>query len=81
MESHHRFRQRESCWLDVFSVAFFPTLLENCEGEGYEFFLSTSIAKAFFEKSLNATVISLIPKVSGAVDIKNFRPISLVASV
>uniref|UniRef100_A0A7C9AA13 Reverse transcriptase domain-containing protein n=1 Tax=Opuntia streptacantha TaxID=393608 RepID=A0A7C9AA13_OPUST len=34
-----------------------------------------------FEKSLNATFISLIPKVAGAVDIKDFRPISLLGSV
>ena len=34
-----------------------------------------------FEKSLNATFICLIPKVAGAVDIKDFRPISVVGSV
>ena len=34
-----------------------------------------------FEKSLNATFISLIPKVACAVDIKDFRHISLVESV
>ena len=34
-----------------------------------------------FEKSLNATVISLLPKVARAVDISKFRPISLVGSV
>ena len=35
----------------------------------------------FFEKSLNATFINLIHKVGGAVDLKDFRPISLVGSV
>ena len=31
-----------------------------------------------FEKSLNATFIALIPKKAAAVDVKDFRPISLV---
>ena len=31
-----------------------------------------------FEKCLNATVIALIQKKSGATDLKDFRPISLV---
>ena len=31
-----------------------------------------------FEKSLNATFIALIPKKDAAVEIKDFRPISLV---
>ena len=35
-------------------------------------------AKGMFEKSLNATFISLIPKKLGAVDIEKFQPISLV---
>ena len=34
-----------------------------------------------FEKSLNATFITLLPKVAGAEDIYKFRPISLVGSV
>jgi hypothetical protein len=34
-----------------------------------------------FVKSINATFIALIPKESGAVDIKDFRPISLVSGV
>jgi len=38
-------------------------------------------SKGVFEKSLNATFISLIPKVAGAVDFKDFRPISLEGSV
>ena len=34
-----------------------------------------------FEKSINATFIALIPKKMGAVEIKDFRPISLVNGV
>ena len=37
--------------------------------------------KGTSEKSLNATFISLLPKVIGAVDISKFKPISLVGSV
>jgi tripartite-type tricarboxylate transporter receptor subunit TctC len=32
-------------------------------------------------KSINSTFVSLIPKKAGVVDIKDFRPISLVRSV
>jgi exonuclease III len=38
-------------------------------------------SKASFQKSLNATFIALIPKKVGAVDLKDFRPISLVGVV
>lgn len=34
-----------------------------------------------FEKSLNATFISLSPKKAGAVDVKDFRSIILVGGV
>ena len=34
-----------------------------------------------FEKSLNATFIALIPKKAAAMEIKDFRPISLVRGV
>jgi hypothetical protein len=34
-----------------------------------------------FENSLNATFISLIPKVVGASELKDFRPISLVSGI
>ena len=34
-----------------------------------------------FERSLNASFLTLIPKKSDAVNIKDFRPISLVGSV
>jgi hypothetical protein len=34
-----------------------------------------------FEKSLNATFVSLIPKKAGAVELKDFRPISLIGEM
>ena len=34
--------------------------------------------KGKFEKSLNATFITLIPKKNAAIEVKDFRPISLV---
>ena len=34
-----------------------------------------------FERSLNASFLSLIPKKNNALSIKDFRPISLVGSV
>ena len=38
-------------------------------------------AHAVFEKSLNATFLALIPKKNDAVDVKDFRPISLVGGL
>ena len=38
-------------------------------------------ARGKFEKSLNATFISLIPKKPGASDLKDYRPISVVGGV
>ena len=38
-------------------------------------------AKGQFEKSLNATFISLIPKKNPAIEVKDFHPISLVGGV
>ena len=55
-------------------------MLEYCEGGGYGLFFDFH-RNGFFEKSLNATFISLIPKVARVVDLKDFRPISLVGSV
>ena len=38
-------------------------------------------AHAVFEKSLNATFLALIPKKIDVVDVKAFRPISLVGGL
>lgn len=37
--------------------------------------------RSFFEKSLNATFVALIPKKVGAEELKDFRPISLIGGV
>jgi hypothetical protein len=37
--------------------------------------------RGFFEKSLNALFIFLIPKILGAIVLKDFRPISLVGGI
>lgn len=34
-----------------------------------------------FERSLNATYVALIPKRAGAVELRDFRPISLISGV
>lgn len=34
-----------------------------------------------FEKSLNATFIALVPKKAGAMELTDFRPISLIGGV
>jgi hypothetical protein len=38
-------------------------------------------ARGLFEKSLNVSFISLIPKIPGANSLKDFRPISLVGGI
>ena len=38
-------------------------------------------ARAVFKKSLNATFLALIPKKNDDVDVKDFRPISLVGGL
>lgn len=43
--------------------------------------VDTFYNKGSFVKSLNATFIALIPKKKGAVEVKDFRPISLLGSV
>ena len=73
------FGKLESSWVRRFQYSFLLALLEYCEGANG--FFADFHKNGIFEKSLNVTFISLIPKVAGAVDIKDFRPISLVGSV
>lgn len=52
---------------------------EGCLGyTGVFFFLNQ---EGTFVKSFNSTFITLIPKKKGAMEIKDFRPISLLGSI
>lgn len=61
--------------LDGFTIAFFKHCWNTMEGsvlqEFQEFFTHCK-----FEKSLNATFVTLIPKKLGSTYIRDFRPIS-----
>jgi hypothetical protein len=65
---------------DGFTMAFFQKCWEILKTD------IIAVLKEFqtngkFKKSLNATFVSLIPKKAGAVDIKDFRPISLIGGM
>jgi hypothetical protein len=65
---------------DGFSMAFFQkcwTVLK----QDFRAVFSEFHNSCHFERSLNATFVSLIPKKADAVEIKDFRPISLVGGV
>jgi hypothetical protein len=57
----------QKCWrvVELDIMAFFGEFFEFCK----------------FEKSLNATFLSLIPKKVNALNIWDFRPISLIGSI
>lgn len=46
-----------------------------------EFFFHYFLERGTFEQSLNATFIALILKKAGAVEMKDFKPISLLGAV
>jgi hypothetical protein len=65
---------------DGFSMAFFQKCWEVIKKD------IMAVFKEFhetgkFEKSLNTTFVALIPKKAGAMEIKDFRPISLISGV
>ncbi|XP_065639159.1 uncharacterized protein LOC112036069 [Quercus suber] len=65
---------------DGFTMAFFQKCWSVVEVDVmavFEHFHRYSV----FERSLNASFLSLIPKKNNAIDVKDFRPISLVGSV
>ena len=65
---------------DGFSLAFFQTCWAVVHSD------IMAVLRAFhvsgsFKKSLNATFLALIPKKVGAVEVKDFRPISVVSGM
>ena len=65
---------------DGFSMAFFQDCWVVIKEDIMAVF-SDIYARGKFEKSLNATFISLIPKVLGASELKEFQPISLMSGI
>ena len=66
--------------LDGFTKAFFQKCWSVVEIDVMAFF-DHFHRSSEFERSLNASFLSLIPKKNNALNIKDFRPISLVGSV
>jgi hypothetical protein len=65
---------------DGFSMAFFQDCWDVIKGDFMAVF-ADFYDRGEFVKSINSTFITLIPKVHGAKDIKDFRPISLVGGM
>ena len=65
---------------DGFTIAFFQKCWCVIEEDVMAFFADFH-SQCIFEKSLNAISLCLIPKKINAVNIKDFRPISLVGSL
>jgi hypothetical protein len=63
-----------------FSIAFFQACGDALKYDTMKIFHDFHDGGKF-ERTLNATMTALISKKSGAIDIKNFRPISLVGRV
>ena len=70
----------KSLGLDGLSMAFFNACWDFLKLEIMEV-LANFHSRAVFEKSLNATFIALIPKKVDAINVRDFRPISLVGSI
>jgi hypothetical protein len=65
---------------DGFSMAFYQECWEVIKGDLMAVFADFH-ERGKFVKCINSTFIALIPKVHGAKDIKDFRPISLVSGI
>jgi hypothetical protein len=65
---------------DDFSMAFFQDCWEVVKGNFLAVFAEFH-ARGKFVKSINSTFMSLIPKIQGAKEVKDFQPISLVGGV
>ena len=62
-----------------FTVAFFHKCWSVVEKNVMDFF-GYFYRHSMFERSMNASFLTLIPKKCNAINIKDFRPISLVGS-
>jgi hypothetical protein len=65
---------------DGFTMAFFQKCWHVIETDILRFF-NEFFEKGTFAYSLNATFVTLIPKKQNAINIRDFRPISLIGSV
>ena len=65
---------------DGFTVAFFHKCWSVVEKDVMDFF-DCFQRHSVFERSINASFLTLTPKKCNVVNIKDFRPISLVGSV
>jgi hypothetical protein len=65
---------------DGFSMAFFQDCWEVIK-EDFMAVFEEFYTRGKFVKCINSTFISLIPKIQGATEVKDFRPISLVGGV
>jgi hypothetical protein len=65
---------------DGFSLAFFQACWDVLKEDIMAVFSDFHVCGKF-EKSFNFTFISLIPKVSRALELKDFRPISLMSGI
>jgi hypothetical protein len=65
---------------DSFTIAFFRSCWSIVKADLMRVFHNFHEHERF-EKSLNATFIALIPKKIGQLEVRDFRPISLVGSV
>ena len=61
-------------------MAFFQKCWRVIESDILRFF-DDFFEKGMFAYSLNATFVTLIPKKQNALNIRDFRPISLIGSV
>ena len=66
--------------LDGFSMAFFQSCWSVLKEEIMEVFQNFH-TQIVFEKSLNTAFLALIPKKANAMEIKDFRHISLVGGI
>jgi hypothetical protein len=76
----HDFQGDKAPGPDGFTMAFLQKCWRTVEADVMAFFREVH-EHGKFERSLNATFISLIPKNPNAVNIRDFRPISLIRCI